>query len=121
MDIEEFRRHIQSFAGCYAYSLGYNDGRTVHGLRLIPGDPMNISLPILADRPPPGVDSGDPGNSLNHGGLGQNVLFIDGHCGFRTVRTVGFEGDDIYVNFDRKVAAGKTRLDSVLASSDCKP
>jgi hypothetical protein len=121
MAIEEFMRQAPNLGGCYAYSLGYDDGTGVRGLQIVRDSPVNAYLPIMADRPPFDVALGDLGNSPNHGGMGQNVLYIDGHCAFRTTRTVGYRGDDIFVNFDQAVHAGKSPWDSVLGSSSCRP
>jgi prepilin-type processing-associated H-X9-DG protein len=121
---DEFYRYSASLTTCYAYSLGYRDeaGR-LHGLRRDPGQSHQDFLPILADRPP--FDQRDPavtdGNSRNHGGDGQNVLYLDGHARFCTTRTVGVGGDDIYVNRRRQVAAGLDRDDTVLAASAARP
>src|SRR6516162_5967936 len=104
MPDEEFNRCASSLAGRYAYSLGYWDSDKIRGLR---NDLESSRLPIMADRPPVGVALGDLGNSPNHGGSGQNVLFINGSCRFVTTRNVGFQQDDIYLNYDKKVAAGK--------------
>jgi prepilin-type processing-associated H-X9-DG protein len=120
MPEEEFARYAPHLGGCYAYSLGHAADGVLHGPRLGPDQPNEL-MPILADRPPAGVASGDPGNSPNHGGLGQNVLFLDGHCRFATQRTVGYRGDDIYLNADQRVAAGKHPLDAVLADSAARP
>lgn len=119
MPPERFQQCAVRMAGCYAYSLGYLDplGR-VRGLRR-PGQPA--AVPILADRPPEGVARGDLGNSPNHAGRGQNVLYTDGHCVFHTGRAVGLGGDDIYLNQDQKVAAGKNQNDTVLATGDALP
>jgi hypothetical protein len=119
MSPQEFERYVQSMAGCYAYSLGYTDENGVHALRLV-ADHASF-MPILADCPPNDVAMGNPGNSAAHEGLGQNVLFIDGHCRFTTVRTVGLKRDDIYLNLDGKVGAGKTDWDAVLGSPDSRP
>jgi prepilin-type processing-associated H-X9-DG protein len=121
LDPAVFDRFAPTFAGFYAYSLGYHDDSGYHGVRLDPGQPNYQFQPILADRPPVGVDQGDPGNSPNHGGQGQNVLYIDGHCSFWTKRTVGVGADDIYLNYDNQVAAGKNWRDAVLASSGARP
>lgn len=125
MPLEKFQQCAALMAGCYAYSLGYQDSLgQIRGLRLRRFDspqPTSAFVPILADRPPVRIASGDPGNSPNHGGRGQNVLYTDGHCAFFTTRTVGYAGDDIYVNFDNKVAAGKSQLDTVLATGDAQP
>ncbi|HYT87470.1 MAG TPA: hypothetical protein VEL76_02020 [Gemmataceae bacterium] len=116
MDAEQFQRHVHSLASCYAYSLGYRSDNAVLGPRFDPGN--NASLPIMADCPPPGALRG---NSRNHGGKGQNVLFQDGHVAFCSTRTVGFKGDDIYVNKEGKVASGIDWMDAVLGDSAANP
>jgi prepilin-type processing-associated H-X9-DG protein len=109
-----FRDVVRRLAGCYAYTLGYGCPEDHHGLH----DTDDDHLPLLADRPADGV--GD-GNSPNHGGLGQNVLYIDGHVRFCTSRSAGVNGDDIFLNQDRKVGAGCNPLDSVLGASAATP
>src|SRR5262249_3195921 len=100
MDPEQFRRQAHTLVSCYAYSLGYRAENGVIGPRF-EADKPNFTMPIMADCPPP-----DPlvGNSRNHGGRGQNVLFQDGHVKFCSLRTVGVAGDDIYVNKAHLVA-----------------
>ncbi len=71
----------------------------------------------MADR----VESLRQLNSANHGGRGQNVLFLGGHVDWRTNRNAGVRGDDIFVNWDNQVLAGKAWEDSVLGSSDTSP
>jgi prepilin-type processing-associated H-X9-DG protein len=120
---EEFDRYADSL-GCYAYSLGYFDASGYHQLRLDPNQPdLMKRLAILADRPPAGKGYSlvGPGNSPNHNGRGQNVLFLDGHIRFCKVRTVGVGGDDIYVNRNKQVAAGLDREDTVLGASTARP
>lgn len=110
---DEFNRVAPYLAGSYAYTLGYRQGDFILGLRRDDGD----LLPILADR----LTSADQGLSPNHGGTGQNVLYIGGHVQWKTARTVGVNLDDIYVNKDNKVLAGKDRLDTVLGGSADHP
>jgi prepilin-type processing-associated H-X9-DG protein len=117
----EFARYAPVLAGSYAYTLGYRDESGYHGVRLDANQPNNEHFPVMADQPPLTIFQGDPGNSPNHGGSGQNVLYLDGHCAYRTTRTVGVAGDDIYVNDDNQVAAGKSRWDAVLANSAAHP
>ena len=97
---------------CYAYSLGYREGETIHG----PADGSESvfsQTPIMADRPPAeGIHS----NSINHGGTGQNVLFADGHVRFLTGRGLGNDLD-IFLNRDNIVAAGLDAADIVLGYS----
>jgi hypothetical protein len=109
-------------AGCYAYSLGYSEGglgpAAHRGLSRDDGD----LLPIMSDLPVfLGGDRVADGNSLNHGGRGQNVLHIGGHVDFYTRRDVGVDGDDIFVNREGRAAAGAHRLDSVLGAWRATP
>jgi prepilin-type processing-associated H-X9-DG protein len=117
MSDEEFQREVNRLACCYAYSLGYRNGDGVTGPRFDPNEP-NEELPLMSDRPP-----ADPtaGNSPNHGGRGQNVLYADGHVRFCTGRGVGFGGDDIFVNKANKVGAGLDARDAVLGCSRARP
>jgi hypothetical protein len=118
---EDFEVCARGLAGCYGYSLGYVDELGHHGLRLDMRQGNNAFLPIMADCPPADVDQGNPGNSLNHAGRGQNVLYIDGHTAFCNSRTVGVGRDDIYLNYDNQVAAGKSIWDAVLGNSAAHP
>jgi prepilin-type processing-associated H-X9-DG protein len=118
MAMEDFMRCAPELAGCYAYSLGYRDENgCLCGLRFEPNCGNNAFLPILADRPPETVAAGDPGNSPNHAGKGQNVLYVDGHCQFSVSRKVGVRGHDIFLNEEGRVAPGTNPDDAVLASS----
>jgi hypothetical protein len=117
---DEFRSLAHNLAGCYAYTLGYHeliDGQECHfGLTRDCG----AQTPILADRPPfEGNCSGEFGNSLNHGGKGQNVLFMGGYVRFCTEPVIN--GDDIYHNRANRVAAGLGRYDVVLGASSSIP
>jgi prepilin-type processing-associated H-X9-DG protein len=117
---DEFRSATRTLAGCYAYSLGYLEpgGATLLGLTRA----MDGRLPIMADAPSCAAGNAVlPGNSANHEGKGQNVLFLDGHVEFRTTRSLGPDGDDIYLNADQRVAAGRGSRDAVLGRSDAVP
>jgi hypothetical protein len=112
-DPEEYLREVRKLAGSYAYTLGYRDENGHHGLRCDSGS----MLPIMADR----LESLQQANSPNHGGDGQNVLFLGGQVIWCTRRTVGINGDDIFVNWDDKVLAGKSLEDTVLGPSESHP
>ena len=73
-----------------------------------------------------------PGNSWNHGlgkglaGVGQNVLFADGHCSYHNVSDIGVEHDNIYTFWardenpteeDKRIGQNPTGRD---ASNDAK-
>jgi hypothetical protein len=118
---DQFEQLTWTIGGGYAYALGYREAGVHHGLRR---DQETMAyIPLLADRPP--FDQRTPlsltGNSLNHDGDGQNVLYQDGRIEFRTVRKVGFGGDDIYLNRNQRVEAGVNRFDSVLGASPVRP
>lgn len=113
----EFEQRSPCLSMCYAYSLGFRDET---GSFHAPGSDRNAAhsqLPIMADRPP---SEGVIRNSVNHGGGGQNVLFSDGHVHFLPQRTFG-NADDIFLNRDRKVAAGVDSTDIVLGFSAARP
>ena len=71
----------------------------------------------MSDRPP--RDQG-LGNSPNHGGAGQNVLFQDGSVRFITNRSLNFD-DDIFRNKAGKIEAGTDANDAVLGPSAVIP
>jgi hypothetical protein len=110
---DDYNLVARDLSGSYAYSLGYWENNTIRGLHRDDGD----YLPILADR---SLAAGQ-GNSPNHGGAGQNVLFIGGQVRWCTQRTVGWKGDDIYVNKQYQVFAGENHDDTVLGHSDSSP
>ncbi len=110
----DFQAQAPNLAVSYAFALGYRDpAGTYHA----PWQPCSSTWPIVADRPP---SEGSPGNSVNHGGAGQNVLFLDGHFAFVPGRTVGAD-DDIFLNRASRVAAGLDAQDIVLGSSAARP
>ena len=118
-DRGKYDEAVREMAGGYAYSLGYRDGG---GLRVLCRSEGEDLQPILADCPPfPGTRSATPGNSRNHGGSGQNVLFVGGAVRYVTNRTVGPEDDDIYLNLDHRIRAGIHDRDTVLGASDARP
>jgi prepilin-type processing-associated H-X9-DG protein len=115
---EAFFKQAGNLFPSYAYSLGYKDDNGEYCGPTVPEDMTASSFPLVADAPPA---DGSLSNSLNHGGAGQNILFADGHVRFVNNRTAGFQGDDIYLNKAKKVAAGVDPLDTVLGPSASKP
>jgi len=115
MPATEFRARAAALVPAYAYTLGYSDGGEIHGLSRSDG-----VLPIAADCPalsPDGLPIG--GNSLNHGGRGQNVLFTDGHVEWNAGRFV--DNDDFFINQANELAAGLHARDYVLGPSGAQP
>jgi hypothetical protein len=109
----ELARIQQKMGGSYGYCLGYFD----HGV-LQPTRNLNRDyFAILADAPSDRPDH----QSVNHDGLGQNVLFEDLHVEFCSTTRPGDGRDDIYTNDLNEVAPGLHRDDAVLASSGTAP
>lgn len=109
-----FRAIAARLAPCYAYTLGYVEDSQIR-VPFVGDGPV----PVLSDRPPANVAGLDAGNSPNHGGRGQNVLFVDGNVMFLRGRI--FQGDDIYTDRAHQVHAGTCREDFVLGSSSSRP
>jgi prepilin-type N-terminal cleavage/methylation domain-containing protein/prepilin-type processing-associated H-X9-DG protein len=55
---------------------------------------LNAAFAVAADLNP----GTGKGNSRNHEGRGQNVLYADGHVTWERTTTCGMNGDDIYTN-----------------------
>ena len=96
----------------YAYNVGYQHS---------PGQPGPIhgvhspTLAILADQPPHrDATSILEGNSPNHSGRGQNVLFADLHVRWHNTRRATPEDADMFLNEDRRPAPGLRPTDAVL-------
>jgi prepilin-type processing-associated H-X9-DG protein len=113
---ERFAQEAPKLLVSYAYSLGYRDANNVWHAVARPDDQLEAFVPLLADTPPAGAA---PGNSLNHGGRGQNILYLDGHVRFLTLRSVA--GDDLFLNRANRVAAGLDCGDAVLGYSAARP
>jgi hypothetical protein len=109
---EQFEALAGSLAGNYAYCLGYQENGVHLGLGRTSGD----RLPIMADRSGP-----EGGNSCNHGGAGQNVLYVGGAVRWCVQPNVGVDGDDIYLNRRFRIGAGVQQADTVLGASDARP
>lgn len=100
----------------YAYSQGRKDPTTGRVTPLPFGLPGNH--PLVADTPPY-TESPSPlilvGNSPNHGGRGQNVLYAGGHVEFRRNRLRSPSDADIYMNEQNRIAPGLNEADAVLS------
>jgi hypothetical protein len=116
--MEDFDRQAPNLFPSYAYSLGHRDEEGNYCGPMVPDGQPASEFALMADSPPP---DGGPGNSWNHGRAGQWVLFADGHAQFATLRNIGFQKDDIYLNKDNKVAAGLDPCDTVLGPSAARP
>lgn len=101
----------------YAYHLGYRrpSGRT--GPLIAPlASHLQSLVPLLADQPAHDrLGRILAGNSPNHGGYGQNVLFADGSVHWHSGRRVSPVDDDLYLNDLSKAAPGVNSRDAVLA------
>jgi len=118
-DPDGFRRLVSDLAGSYAYTLGYQKKLDNEWMLFGLCQQDDNHLPIMSDRPHSNVMEG--ANSPNHGYRGQNVLYIGGNARFANSRLVGVNGDDIFLNHHKHVAAGDDLLDTVLGSSSASP
>lgn len=105
----------------YAYSLGHRapNNAILGQWRSTDSAAENDLIPLSADYP---VASAAPGGGPTSGHrYGHNVLFMNGNVRFATVATVGVDGDDIYRNQYGAVAAGVSRVDTVLGRAGDMP
>lgn len=105
----------------YTYALGHRTPNNVvlGQWRSSDANSENDLIPISADYPCASVaPNGGPTSGHRSG---HNVLFTGGNVRYATVATVGVNGDDIYRNQLGAVAAGVTRVDSVLGRSGDVP
>lgn len=106
--------YSQTIRSDYAYNIslrhcggGVEDIMARHG-----------TVPLLADRPALDVDAlVQPGNSPNHHGLGQNVLYSDLHVGFHPTRRLGPDDPDMFLNRAGRLEPGDDETDAVLTHS----
>ncbi len=107
------RRYAHMVGWDYAYHIGYRRGTA----RPAPTIAENSTfIPILADQP--GHDGHHnilEGNSPNHGGRGQNVLFTDGHVRWHHTRRLSPGDADMFLNDHLLPAPGISEIDATLA------
>jgi hypothetical protein len=104
------------FNGHFAYNVGYRDPR---GNSVTSPGQLLARMPLASDGPPLN-GQGRPsleGNSPNHGGRGQGVLFYDGHYEFLRKRWISQKDRDLFLNEANAPAAGLTPDDSALMPS----
>ncbi len=107
---KERERILPVLGGSYGYSLGYMDGDRYHHTKNL-GRPQ---FAVMADMPNPER----PGSqSDNHGGVGQNVLFEDGHVKFCTSPKPVDVSDHIFTNALGQQAPGSHFNDAVVVPS----
>jgi hypothetical protein len=109
-------RYQRTLGWDYAYHGGYREGAG-------PAQPLTTAcantIPLLADQPPHQADVRRilPGNSPNHGGRGQNVLFTDLHVGWHNTRSLGPQDPDMFLNDSQQPGPGLRLDDAVLLPS----
>lgn len=109
----------RTMGGSYGYTLGYVENGEYQPIR----NWQRPRFAIMADTPLATTTANTAAQirTDNHGGMGQNVLFEDGHVGFMCTRIVEGTADDIYANDQGLVAAGTHADDAVIAHSSAVP
>jgi prepilin-type processing-associated H-X9-DG protein len=112
-------RHLIN--GDYAYHLGFRQPELTGRPGPIVPAMLKARVALLADSPPHD-DSGHifQGNSPNHGGQGQNVLFTDGHVGWFPTRSLGPHDIDMFLNQFERAEPGIGPNDAVLAPGNVR-
>lgn len=108
------RIYRRDMGGSYGYALGHQSGGEYHAPQL-QGD----HSPIASDRPARAHEDLEPGNSPNHGRLGQNVLFADGHVQFLSSPYYGH--DNYFRNAAGRIGAGLNEFDACIGVSEATP
>jgi hypothetical protein len=100
----------------YAYNVGH--WHPAKG-KVVPVNAIfSATVPVLADQPPhEEFRRVRSGNSPNHGGRGQNVLYSDLHLGWHNTRRIGPNDPDLYLNNRRELAPGVDPDDAALLPS----
>jgi hypothetical protein len=102
-------------ASDYAYNVGHY--QPASGQVVPVAARYSAHLPLLADQPPhENFRALLPGNSPNHAGRGQNVLYSDLHVGWHNTRRLGRD-DDMFLNDDHQLAPGLDDDDTALLPS----
>ena len=97
----------------YAYNVGYMDLESGHVEPISPR--LNAVVPLLADQPAhDGTGTVLAGNSPNHGGRGQNVLFSDLSRRWLPTRAVGPHDQDLFLNQKQQPGPGVSVHDSAV-------
>ncbi|MBN1589042.1 MAG: hypothetical protein JW888_05975 [Pirellulales bacterium] len=112
---EQLKALQEIMGGSYGYCLGYQDQGRYRPTRNL-GRP---NFAIVSDAPSGRL----PGHlSENHGRLGQNVLFEDGHVRFTvSPRPSESASDNFFLNDDGEVAAGIHQNDAVIGAGATPP
>ena len=101
-------------SGSYAFRIGYVEKKKYHWIRNNGSD----YEPFMSDEP----DFGTAGlRSVNHGGYGQNVLYLSGRVGFQNTSTVPGRNEHMFVNWNGMPAAGLGPGDVVLVHGGRTP
>ncbi len=106
------QRYVGLVGWDYAYHIGYRREKARPAPTIAE---YSAHIPILADRP--AYDSEYHilvGNSPNHGGRGQNVLYTDGHIRWHHTRKLGPHDLDMFLNADQLPAPGLSEADATL-------
>ncbi|WP_165221547.1 hypothetical protein [Aquisphaera insulae] len=105
-------RYARLFPWDYAYNVGYRQGSGRPGP--VESRPA-MAIPVVADAPAHEDFARIlPGNSPNHGGRGQNVLYSDGSVRHLPTRRVSPHDQDLFLNNRNELQPGLDEQDSAI-------
>lgn len=113
-DGPQLQRFQRLMGGSYGYSLGHMADGHYRGTK----NKGRETFAVMSDSPSLYLARHQ---SDNHGGSGQNVLFESGRVSFLTTCNAAGSHDNLFLNEDGFVAAGKHLNDAVIGSSFMPP
>ncbi len=117
-DLRRVSSMVPRLGGSYAYSLGFFRERRVYTPPQLDRLAGRMVLADRSSRPPEGDVA--QSNSPNHGGRGQNALYLDGHVRFLPCPEECSGCDNMFVNQGNRIEPGLNQSDVVLGASEAK-
>lgn len=110
--LKDQNQYIELLCWDYAYNVGYRRGSGAPGPIAVGA---SEAVPLLADQPAhEDTQRILEGNSPNHAGRGQNVLYTDLHVRWHNTRALGPHDNDMFLNHENRPGPGVNVRDAAL-------